>query len=165
MIGLVLVLFLIGAVAGAFLVARRRRHFAHVEEPADWPPGGFEQTAPLRPMASTAPAVPTANQFRRHCAAALTSAGWATQLTFPGDGTGPDIIARRDAVVAAIRCRASNTAVTGEMVDEAAAMGSRHGATLTLLTSNAPFSQLAHDEALRHGICLLRDTELAGFVG
>ena len=162
LIVLVLTLLLVGAVAAALVVARRRRHFAHVEEAADWPPGGSSQVVELRPAA---PAVPTAIEFRKHCAAALSSAGWATQLAFPGDGSGPDIVARRDAVVAAVRCRASNTAVTGEMVDEAAVMGSRHGATLTLLASNAPFSQRARDEAIRHGILLLRDSELASFVG
>ncbi len=155
-------MLLIGAVAAALVVARRRRHFAHVEEAADWPPRGRHQVVELRPPP---PPVPTAVEFRKHCAAALARAGWTTQLAFPGDGSGPDIVARRDSLVAAIRCRAINTAVTGEMVDEAAVMGSRHGATLTLLASNAPFSQRAQDEASRHGIRLLRDTELAGFVG
>lgn len=163
LIGLGLVLLLIAAVVGALLVARRRRHFAHVEEPADWPPEDRDRVVEPRP--APAAAVPTAAEFRKHCAAALSSAGWATQLAFQGDGSGPDIVARRDATVAAIRCRASNTAVTGEMVDEAAVMGARHGATMTLLASNAPFSQRAQDEALRHGIRLLRDTELTDFVG
>ncbi len=163
LIGLGLVLLLIGALLAALIIARRRRHFAHVEEPADWPPEARDRVVELRP--ATAAAAPSAAEFRKHCAAALAGAGWATKIAFPGDGSGPDIVAQRDAVVAVIRCRASNTAVTGEMVDEAAAMGSRQGATMTLLASNAPFSQRARDEADRHGVRLLRDTELPGFTG
>ena len=157
-------LLLLAFVGGALLVARRRRHFAHVED-AGWPPNENE-TAPEPVVIAPQPgAIPTPQDFRKRCAAELEVAGWTTQMGFNGGGAGPDIIGRRADGILAVRCRVSQTAITGEMVDEAAAMGSRQETGITALASNAPFSQRARDEAIRLRVHLLRDTELAAFVG
>ena len=155
-------LLLLAFVAVALLVARRRRHFAHVEE--DWPSQAGRTTS--APTAKPDPRLfPTAQAFRRHCASELERAGWVTQLAFPGDGSGPDILCRRAGTVLAVRCRLSPNDITSEMVDEAAVMGTKQAASVTMLASNAPFSQRARDEAIRHRIHLLRDNELSVFVG
>lgn len=157
-------LLLLVFVGSALLVARRRRHFAHVED-AGWPP--HEDGTPTEPVviAPKPDAMPTPQDFRKLCATELEVAGWTTQLGFNDGGAGPDIIGRRPGRVLVVRCRVSQTAITGEMVDEAAAMGSRQEAAITALASNAPFSQRARDEAIRLGVHLVRDTELAAFVG
>lgn len=93
----------------------------------------------------------------------LERGGWTTQLGFSGGGAGPDIIGRRDSAVLLVRCRPADVAVTTQMVDEAASMGARQAGSLTVLASNAPFSQPVRDEAIRHRVHLLRDTELATF--
>lgn len=157
-------LLLLVFVGGALLVARRRRHFAHVED-AGWPP--HEDGTPTEPVliAPKPGAMPTPQDFRKLCATELEAAGWTTQLGFNDGGAGPDIIGRRPDAVLVVRCRVSPTAITGEMVDEAALMGSRQEAAITALASNAPFSQRARDKAIRLGVHLLRDTELAAFVG
>lgn len=157
-------LLLLAFVGGALLVARRRRHFAHVED-AGWPPNENGTVSEMIVMAPKPSPIPTPQDFRKHCAAELEVAGWKTQMGFNGGGAGPDIIGRRAERVLAVRCRVSQTAITGEMVDEAAAMGSRQESAITVLASNAPFSQRARDEAIRLRVHLLRDTDLAAFVG
>lgn len=161
-IAVIVTLLLLGFVATAFLVARRRRHFAHVEE--DWPP--HADGSPTTPAVTTpASLVPTAQAFRELCAQELERAGWSTQAGFTGGGAGPDLVGRRDGAMVVVRCRASQTAVTGEMVDEAAAMGARQVGALIVLASNAPFSTQAQGEAARHRVHLRRETELADFRG
>jgi hypothetical protein len=153
---------LLAFVAVAWIVARRRRQFARVEK--DWPsPTG--RVAPEPPIRADPRLFPTPQAFRRHCASELERAGWVTQLAFPGDGSGPDIVCRRAGRILAVRCRLSPNDITSEMVDEAALMGTRQAASVTMLASNAPFSQRARDEAIRHRIHLLRDNELSVFVG
>ncbi len=157
-------LLLLAFVLAAFVVARRRRHFAHVED-AGWPPNEDDTiTAPVVKTAADLDATLTPQEFRKICAAELERAGWATQLGLNGGGNGPDIVGHRADALLAVRCRLSRTAITGEMVDEAAEMGKRHDAAMTALVSNAPFSQRARDEAFRHRVHLLRDTELAVFI-
>lgn len=153
-------LLLLPFIVGAFLVARRRRHFAHVEDDL---PLGDQMRVPTLPVVGGAEQLANPQVFRKDCADALQEAGWATRLIFPGDGSGPDIVGRRGDSVIAVRCRVSRTAITGEMVDEAAAMGARQGGSMTVLASNAPFSQRARDEAARQRVHLLRDTDLAAF--
>ena len=155
-------LLLLAFVAVAFAVARRRRHFARVEEGWPSPKGRAEPVPVARPDARL---FPTPQAFRRHCAGELERAGWVTQLAFPGDGTGPDIVCRRAGTVLAVRCRLSPNDITSEMVDEAHVMGTKQAASVTMLASNAPFSQRARDEAIRHRVHLLRDNELSVFVG
>lgn len=155
-------LLLMPFVIGALMVARRRRHFAHVED--GLPARDQPRTASLPVPGGPAP-LASLQMFRQGCAEALQEAGWTTKLTFPGDGSGPDIVGRRGDSVIAVRCRVAGTAITGEMVDEAAAMGARHGGSMTVLASNAPFSQRARDEASRQRVHLLRDTELDTFTG
>ena len=157
-------LLLLAFVLAAFVVARRRRHFAHVED-AGWPPNENDTiVAPVSKHGADPDATLTPQEFRKICAAELERAGWATQLGFNGGGPGPDIVGHRADALLAVRCRLSRTAITGEMVDEAAEMGKRHDAAMTALVSNAPFSQRARDEAFRHRVHLLRDTELAVFI-
>ncbi len=155
-------LLLLAFVAVAFAVARRRRHFAHVEEGWPSPKGRVAPTPAARPDAKL---FPTPQAFRRYCAGELERAGWVTQLAFPGDGSGPDIVGRRAGTVLAVRCRLSPNDITSEMVDEAHVMGTKQAASVTMLASNAPFSQRARDEAVRHRVHLLRDNELSVFVG
>lgn len=153
-------LLLLPFIVGAFLVARRRRHFAHVEDEL---PLRDQMRVPTLPVVGGAERLASPQTFRKDCADALQEAGWATRLIFPGDGSGPDIVGRRGDSVIAVRCRVSRSAITGEMVDEAAAMGARQGGSMTVLASNAPFSQRARDEAIRQRVHLLRDTDLAAF--
>ncbi|MGI4744611.1 MAG: hypothetical protein ACRYFY_01005, partial [Janthinobacterium lividum] len=133
---------LLAFVGGALLVARRRRHFAHVED-AGWPPNENETIPEPVVIAPKPSAMPTPQDFRKLCATELEVAGWTTQMGFNGGGAGPDILGRRAGGILAVRCRVSRTAITGEMVDEAAAMGSRQESAITALVSNAPFSQRA----------------------
>lgn len=164
LLGLLVTLLLLGFVGVAFLVARRRRHFTHVEEPNDWPTR--EEIVPLnRPTLPNPRLLPTTQEFRKRCATALETAGWKTQLTFRGNGGGPDIVARRLDAVLAVRCRMSRSAITGDMVDEAAVMGTLQSASITVLASDAPFSKQARDEASRYHVHLLCETELSAFVG
>lgn len=159
-------LLLLAFVAAAFAVARRRRHFAHVEEGWPSPKGRVAPPPAARPAPRPdAKLFPTPQAFRRHCAGELERAGWVTQLAFPGDGSGPDIVCRRAGTVLAVRCRLSPNDITSEMVDEAHVMGTKQAASVTMLASNAPFSQRARDEAIRHRVHLLRDNELSVFVG
>lgn len=162
--GILVTLMLLAFVGGALLVAKRRRHFAHVED-WGWPPNENDAASEPVVIAPKPDPIPTPQEFRKLCAAKLEIAGWTTQMGFNGGGAGPDIIGRRAEAILAVRCRVSQTAITGEMVDEAAAMGSRQEAGITALASNTPFSQRARDEAIRLRVHLLRDTELAAFVG
>ncbi len=163
MIGVLLGLLLLVFVIGAAVVARRRKHFAHVED-SGWPPNE-SGVAPAIPAGATArpEPVPTPQEFRRLCAAELDRAGWTTQMGFTGGGVGPDIVGKRAGTMLLVRCRQSRSAITGEMVDEAAAMGARQEGAVTALVSDAPFSGRARAEALRQRVHLLRDTELAEF--
>ena len=160
----VISLLLLGFVLAALVVASRRRHFAHVED-AGWPPNENETIPAPRAMhEADLDETLTPQMFRKICAAQLERAGWATQVGATGSGNGPDIVGHRADALLAVRCRLSRTAITGEMVDEAAEMGRRHDSAMTALVSNAPFSQRARDEAFRHRVHLLRDTELDVFI-
>lgn len=155
-------LLLLPFIVGAFMVSRRRRRFSHVE---DGPLPRYQPRTASLPTPGGAAALESPQAFRQNCAEALQEAGWTTRLTFPGDGSGPDIVGQRGDSVIAVRCRVSGTAITGEMVDEAATMGARQAGSMTVLASNAPFSQRARDEAFRQRVHLLRDSELDTFVG
>ena len=163
LLGLLLGLLLLAFVVGAAIVARRRKHFAHVED-AGWPPNedGVVAASPATATIRPEPVL-TPQEFRRLCAAELDRAGWTTQMGFTGGGVGPDIVGKRDGAMLLVRCRQSQNVISGEMVDEAAAMGARQEGAITALVSNAPFSRRAREEALRQHIHLLRDTELADF--
>ena len=155
-----LVLLLLGASIGvAWMVARRRRHFTRVEE--NWP---SLERKPVAPGVEVPP-LPSPHAFRTLCAAALEQAGWSTRIAFPGDGTGPDIVGRRDKKLLVVRCRTSRSVIGSEMINEAATMGGKQPGSLVVLASNAAFSQAARDEAARQRVHLLRDTDLYGFVG
>ena len=162
LVGLLIGLLLLLAIVGAAIVARRRKHFAHVEDPG-WPPNEEGEAAAIATPAAGAEPGPTPQEFRRLCAAELDRAGWTTQMGFTGGGVGPDIVCKRDGALLVVRCRQSQNVIGGEMVDEAAAMGARQEGAVTALVSNAPFSRRAREEALRQQIHLLRDTELADF--
>lgn len=164
LLGFLVTLLLLAGMGAAYLVARRRRRFTHVEERNDWP--SREEIVPLnRPTLPNPRLLPTTQEFRKRCADALEAAGWKTQLTFRGDGGGPDIVGRRQDAVLAVRCRMSRSAITSEMVDEAAVMGTLQSASVTVLASDAPFSQQARVEASRYRVHLLCETELSAFVG
>ena len=159
LIGLLVLLLMAASVGVAWLVARRRQHFTRVEE--DWP-------SPERPLGTPVvevPPLPSPHAFRTLCASALEQAGWSTRIAFPGDGTGPDIVGRRDKKLLVVRCRTSRSVIGSEMINEAATMGGKQPGSLVVLASNAAFSQAARDEAARQRVHLLRDTDLYGFVG
>ncbi len=160
LIGLLVLLLMAASIATAWMVARRRRHFTRVEE--DWP---SLDRQPSAPAVEVPPPLPSPHAFRTLCAAALEQAGWSTRIAFPGDGTGPDIVGRRDKKLLVVRCRTSRSVIGSEMINEAATMGGKQPGSLVVLASNAAFSQAARDEAARQRVHLLRDTDLYGFVG
>ncbi len=159
LIGLLVLLLMAVSIATAWIVARRRRHFTHVEE--DWPTPERQPSAPTVEV----PPLPSPHAFRALCATALEQAGWSTRIAFPGDGTGPDIVGRRDKKLLVVRCRTSRSVIGSEMINEAATMGGKQPGSLVVLASNAAFSEAARDEAARQRVHLLRDTDLYGFVG
>ncbi len=159
LIGLLVLLLMAASVGVAWLVARRRQHFTRVEE--DWP----SPERPLGTPVAEVPPLPSPHAFRTLCASALEQAGWSTRIAFPGDGTGPDIVGRRDKTLLVVRCRTSRSVIGSEMINEAATMGGKQPGSLVVLASNAAFSQAARDEAARQRVHLLRDTDLYGFVG
>lgn len=161
LVAAIVTLLLLLFVAAALLLARRRRRFSLIDD--GWT-ARTEGSASDLLMPITLPFL-TPLEFHRRCAEMLEGAGWTMHLAFPGTGGGPDITGRRDGVLLVVRCRLSRTAISGEMVDEAAAMGARQVGAMTMLVSNAPFSQRARDEGIRQGIHLMRDTELAAFIG
>ena len=159
LIALRVLLLLAASIGIAWMVARRRRHFTGVEE--NWPSLERKLVAPTVEV----PPLPSPHAFRTLCAAALEQAGWSTRIAFPGDGTGPDIVGRRDKKLLVVRCRTSRSVIGSEMINEAATMGGKQPGSLVVLASNAAFSQAARDEAARQRVHLLRDTDLYEFVG
>ena len=162
LVAILVILLMVVSIGSAWVVAHRRRHFAHVED--DWPPTERHVSASGVASEPILP-VPLPQVFRTHCSEALERAGWSTKIAFPGDGTGPDIVGRRETALLAVRCRPSAVAIGSEMVNEAALMGTRQPGSVVLLVSNAPFSEPAKAEAIRQRVHLLHDSELPAFVG
>jgi hypothetical protein len=163
------VLALLVLVAIAIAVARQQRRFAHVED-KNWPPqddrvdpddvSAPSGRTPFRPASSP-------QAFRASCVALLEQGGWVLQPSFVPAGAGavvgsvaPDIVARRKNAILAVRCRTEDKPITQEMIDEAAAMGTRQGAHDTVLATDQSVTQRAHDEAMRLHVHVLRADEL-----
>jgi len=165
---LIVTLVMASAVLAAIWIAGHRKRFAAVGEDVEMRPFDPDAAPISLPQQAEAPQLPSAAslasaEYRRRCAASLERGGWQTQ-TGEADSGGPDIMAERDGTVALVRCRSASHAVTAEMVNEAVAMSAHRSGDLIILASNAPINDRARDEAAQHGVYLLRDTELAGFV-
>jgi hypothetical protein len=163
---LLVVLALVALVGVAVAIARQQRRFAHVED-RNWPPedDGRDPLGHAAPAAAAPPRPARSPQaFRRDCVAVLEQGGWAIQPSFTvgaaeEDGS-PDIVGRKQNAVLAVRCRAGDEQVNLAMIDEAATMGRRANAHVTVLATEARLTQRAHDEALRLHVHVLPIEEL-----
>ncbi len=163
---LLVVLALVALVGVAVAIARQQRRFAHVED-RNWPPedDGRDPLGHAAPAAAAPPRPARSPQaFRRDCVAVLEQGGWAIQPSFAvgaaeEDGS-PDIVGRKQNAVLAVRCRAGDEQVNLAMIDEAATMGRRINAHVTVLATEARLTQRAHDEALRLHVHVLPIEEL-----
>ena len=163
---LLVVLALVALVGVAVAIARQQRRFAHVED-RNWPPedDGRDPLGHAAPVVAAPPRPARSSQaFRRDCVAVLEQGGWAIQPSFAvgaaeEDGS-PDIVGRKQNAVLAVRCRAGDEQVNLAMIDEAATMGRRANAHVTVLATEARLTQRAHDEALRLHVHVLPIEEL-----
>lgn len=163
---LLVVLALVALVGVAVAIARQQRRFAHVED-RNWPPedDGRDPLGHAAPVAAP-PARParSSQAFRKDCVAVLEQGGWAIQPSFAVGGAeedgSPDIVGRKQNAVLAVRCRAGDEQVNLAMIDEAATMGRRANAHVTVLATEASLTQRAHDEALRLHVHVLPIEEL-----